>query len=632
MAKQQIESLPKKEKTALTENQTRYLIAASIALFTAIFYLSQNLFYVNNLNDFGEYFIRAEQWLNGQFHWYWGMDKLLTIIELVPLSLYPHDFFDLYRNLQINIIILSSVVIFFFLIKKSDVLPEFRIRALIVLFLITMPFFAFKTIVVDQSQLFTVMLLLFLTTYNNKYLGFMSLLVYIARPESLIIFPLYVVLFFIDKNNRKKILINFISFAILLSVYLYLVVNVLYPGSSIATGYSVEQGIPVLETIINTSVNETIINTGFFSNVLSFLKHGFLMLIKSPVIATVFAMVITQNYLLILFFILGLLFSINDKRMYVFYMFILGYVFLLFVYQGFQSWFPAQEAWTKYKDILHLSNKNIEIVNGRNMDLHLFGHSRYRLFLYPAIAAFIIAGIWHTFYFIQKLTIPKISVPQTKLQNTPYQKFKDFFNINTQKFPQLQFNFRVIAIALIAIFILNNFKAYKGFSKEFKTKAQLNDVYMTDLYHAALKIRETSNYNNTVFIPFVCNSNLSFINEFEVFSGTRYLLMPVCDSVPPWYMINHPQKLSYLTSDSVAVYSPTKFVYFDHLGLDFQKSFNKPTQQYLDSLIRGFKLNYLDSLNIKYVIVNQELKHENLELIYTKNQTLLYLNKSMSGK
>ena len=89
-------------------------------------------------------------------------------------------------------------------------------------------------------------------------------------------------------------------------------------------------------------------------------------------------------------------------------------------------------------------------------------------------------------------------------------------------------------------------------------------------------------------------------------------MAPLCDSCQNMYTINRPDNKYFLSSDEVKEKIPSKTVIFDRYSIDYQKTFEPLTVERINKLFGNFDLNMLDSLTIRYIITNQELKPANL--------------------
>lgn len=615
---------------ALGIEKFRLLLSILILFILYLFYLSQNLFFVNSLNDFDEYFIRAEMWANGDWNWGGGPDKLLSLIEFFSLKWFSTDFLKFYHFTNIILITLMFIALGLFINRKNDALPEFNWKFLIAAFTVLMPFYAVENLTLDESAFLSTMLLFFLCSYNNRYLGFVGLLVYLSRPEGILIVGLYIILLIADKLKRKEILINFISFVVLLTVYKFVESKFLAPGISI-TGDSAIDNYAITNFQQNTS-------SIFFSAIVS--------LLYLPVYTLLYAIEVFQNIPLLLLFCIGFLFSLSNKKMWVFYGIVFGYAFLYLALNGFRNPFDIGIAFKIFDSKLSWITKDIEIANGYNMSFNVFGHSRYRVFLYPSLVAFVIAGISVIINFIRKFsTKQEIAIksikkgklvsksPVNKIQPTKLEipitlKEKIIFYteklVNPFKLPEKNAQSNAVLGVVVVFFILMNFVSYKNFSKPYQSKKQLAE--MNDYYKIALEIRKTKKINDLVLIPNICNCNLNFFGEFEVLSGTRYMLMPVCENCNTMLVGGHPEKKSAITAKEIEEKIPSRAVIFDRYTIDYPKVFNPQTISQINLLFQKFDLIMLDSLNVNYIISQQALNRDGLLLKKQIGQLMLYEN------
>jgi hypothetical protein len=596
-----------------------------IILFFYFLYIAQDLFFVNNLNDFGEYFLRASQWVNGNWYWGSGNDKLLSFFEYLPIKYFGNDFDKIYKFTQILITTFLMGTILLFLLRKNVILPDFRIRLLSTIFLLTMPFFIVETVTVEQGILLTASLILFISTYNLPYMGIVGLIAYLSRPEGLIIVPLYLVFLWIDKTSRKKTLINFLSFLLIFAVYKWFDIHYLNQGTTVVSSYESQ-----------VFSKEVIQETG---NAFVFILSSIYKLIKIPVIIFIYVMSICQNYIIIFFFLVGVFFGWYDKKLIVFYSILILYVLMGYLRVAFKSdLLDIPQMLKIFFEEQEFINKTIKISNGYETELAGIGHSRYFLFLYPTVAIFVVSGIVYLINLVTILTSPS----QKTLHNSNFKKggkiTRGISEINTNQNKQNSFFVKLyafpnkmgmVAIIIAIIFsmaILNHLYAYSSLSKKYSSTAQKQEMYFTDYYKIALKIRESRQINDLVMIANICNCNESFIQEFEVFSGTQYLIMNMCENCLKWPVKNHPVNRGDIEISEIKKLNPTMTVLFDYIYIDYKKTFSKSTIRKSRSLFEKFDLNMFDSLNVRYVVAQQEIKYKTLNLISQYGNIWLYEN------
>lgn len=607
----------------LYSKKAEYIITAGTLLLFFIFYFIQDLFFVTGLNDFDEYFIRAEMWVNGEWNWSGGPDKLLSFLLYFPIKWFQNDFLAIYRFINISFVIILFTITFIFVVRKNEIFPEFFIKLCIAVFFLSMPFFVFKNLTLDASALLGAMILLFFVTYNNKFLGWIGLLVYLARPEGIIIIPFYILFFIIDKKNRKSILINFITFIVVFIGYKYIESKFILGGMSI-TGMS--------------EIDSNIITTAE-SGYLPLIKRAIFSLVYIPVYILFYGMSVLQNYVLYFFYLLGLVVSLLNRRMWIFYVMLGAYAFLYLGLNHFNNPFEFSQAFRVFGDKMQWINDTIAVANGREMEFNIYGHSRYRLFLYPAIAAFIITGV----SFLINLIYLQFNKPRTevvvgrpkggklrKKSETPgssdngpkkvYQFIQACYPTNEKT--------RTIATGILFLFLILNYIAYRGFSKEYTYKAQMETVWMNDIYKLGFDVRKKVKPNDAVFIPNICNCNRGFLAEMMIFSGIRFTLVSVCEDCQDHIVHGHPEKKAYMPSGEIETLIPSRLVFFDRYAIDYQKTFNDSALAQINGLYQNFDLNMLDSLKIKFIITIQELDKPNLVKMNEQGQVKLYENLS----
>ncbi len=626
------------------KDRIKVFVTLLITAFFFIFYQAQNLFFCNNLNDFAEYFLRAEKWVHGEFFWGWGIDKLLSIIEYFPIRWFKNDFFKIYNTTVLLITLLLFTAIPIFLLRKNDALPSFSIKCLAIIVLLSMPVFILQTLTIDQTLVFAVMLIFFLSTYNNPYMGFVGLLVCLSRPEGFLVFGLYLVLIYVDKSKRKQVLINFLSFIAIYAIYQYINLNILNPDLGFFQQYSdntpqVMQSNSVIELAKSVGTN----SRTFW--LLALIKETALAIIYLPLFFFMYAMDVFQNYIYSVFFIIGLIFSVFNKKMYPFIGIIIIYILLIFVSQGFHTYLPLERALEVYLPAMKFFNSSIEMANGYHPEFEVSGHSRYRLFLYFSLVFITVAGMYYsTKYMVSKLIREKLIVTnktgkrsvKPKSMRVASGSFKDKVKLRIisiqefASFKEFKLNELYILCVLLIFFLLNNAAAYKSLAEPFKFENQMKVSNTSDLYQIALKIRETKKPDDIVFLPVLCyNGNESFLVEFEVFSGLKYMLMPVCDSCPTLGAINFPKpRTKGYTVAEIEKMNPSKIVLFEYTVINYKKSFNDSSKVQIDKLFNKFDLTMLDSLRVKYIISTDKvpLNKENLKLTYQKGELQLYQN------
>lgn len=619
------ENIPVIQKLGIEKVQI--YLTGILLIFLYAFYLLQDLFYVNGLNDFDEYFIRTEMWVNGEWNWGGGPDKLLSFIEYLPLHLFQHDFLSFYRTTNIVLSTLLFLATFLFITKKNDLFPSYIVKLCASLLFLTMPFFIFRSLTIDASALLASMLLFFMVSYRSKYMGWLGLLIYLTRPEGIIIILFYLFFLIFDKKHRINIFIHFVSFIILLVAYKLIIAKFVL-GTVTITG---------MPDIDNSTVEY--VSKSYGSLILGALKG----VLYIPQYLFLFGMEILQNNILFFFYLIGIIVSLFNRKLFFFLVLVGGYAFMYMGLNRFQNPFEFHTAFNVFADKMEWLNKTIEIANGRNMEFNVYGHTRYRVFFYPAISVFIIAGALFTIKILykafkkEKTTVLQVqkgkrlkkqatNKEEINKPNTSFWvKMLDFFSLN-----ELPERSNIALPGITIIFLLLNLIAYAGFSKPFRYKNQMKDVYMNEYYKSGFEIRKRMKQDDIVFIPNLCNCNRAFIAEFLIFSGTRYTLIPVCENCNEHLVYGHPEKKSIITAEEIEKIIPSRNVFFDRYAVDYQKTFNDTTVRKIKQLYQKFDLNMLDSLNIHFVITPQDLDKQGLRIIKEIGEVKLYENQRLN--
>ncbi len=565
------------------------LIGLLFCIIYLLIYLSADIFKVDDGNDFGEYFVRAERWARGDWWWKAGSDKLLSFVEMFAIKLYPHNFLDIYRTIQISLISITIFSVFIFIVSKTKAFPGFYSKIILSAFFLAMPYFMFKVVSVDQSILFTALLLLFFGTYNNKFLGVVALLLFISRPEAVILFPFYILFFIIDKENRKNIAINFGSFIILLIAYKY------FDGIMNASDY--------IEFAVVEERYEKLWAFDF-----KFIGGLVFYTLSAPLRAYFYSFEILQNYLLIAFFTVGIIFAVRKKEYWAFYGIFIFYSLMVIAFNP--DWqFP-------YRETLDATLPTLKFFNTEISFNHVpYGHSRYRVFLYPAMAAFVIFGFVKTINFITYYLRKNKSAKNTgnkKLRKTKVQPIEEIVLKNS--FPSnlgiLIFIFILCACSMFAISFIKFNDVYSA--KEI-------DKRLNPLYLLSLDLRGIADANDIVMLDDMCDGACgSTVSQVTVFSGVRYFLLRICDNCPGVWMKNHPENKILWKNEEIKEQHPSWIFYYDYFNVNYGK-----TIENADKLNRLFEYHFddLNDLNVKYIINTKK----------TNQDTIFQLIKEIQG-
>ncbi len=572
----------------LTIRRNQYLLSAGLIVIFAIIYFLPKLFVVNDGNDFGEYFVRAERWARGDWWWGGGSDKLLSFMEYLPIVFFPKDFIAIYRSIQlisISLILLSSFV---FLIRKNAFLPPFTIRIFIVIAYLSMPFMMFKSIAVDQSLLFTAMLLLFLGTYNIPWLGVVSLLVFISRPESPVIFPLYIVFFIFDKSNRKNILINFISFLIILALYKYF-----------------DAKMNPVEYVEYSILGKNVTGIFTFTNLMKVALN----VLSVPLIIIIFCMEILQNYVAVIFLLIGLIFSIREKKMYAFYTILITYIFLIIALNP--TWdFPFAKSFKVIFENTRLFNDKIAF------DFVDYGHSRYRVFLYPSIAAFIIFGILYTLDYVSVALFPDVQAAKNKTVKSK-KNTKE-----SNKTPHIQEIFVVVGIIAITSLLAYNYITAFPKSVDDYTYDGVMPQKIHPAYKLALRMRAEHTPEDYMMMDDMCDGSCgSFTSIMTIFSGIRYIYVKVCDNCPGVWIRHDPKNRVWMPKAEMDSLNPSWIVLYDYFTVHYPRTINN---QELHKRVFQYYYTALDSAKVKYIMNTKISNVDKFVLKYKEDNINIY--------
>ncbi|MEY3386038.1 MAG: hypothetical protein RIR53_849, partial [Bacteroidota bacterium] len=150
----------------------RFLIAGVAMAAIGVFYALQDLFLVNNNNDFGEYMMRAENWRAGVFTFTGGTDVLLSVVEYFALLAHPHDFMAFYGLAKTILLLILLGSAYAFIVRNNPMLPDFWVKLGTVILACSIPHFIMATRTIDQTLLFGACLLLWMATYDIPWAGF----------------------------------------------------------------------------------------------------------------------------------------------------------------------------------------------------------------------------------------------------------------------------------------------------------------------------------------------------------------------------------------------------------------------------------------------------------------------------
>jgi len=594
-------------------NRVKIILAALALLSIYIFYLTRNLFFVNTLNDFNLYFNRAQEGMNDTWVWAGASDRLLlSLIEYIPLKLFTNDFLLIYKTIiaLIATLLVSACALFVFV--KNDLLPNFYVKLLSVAFLLSMPYFMIASITVEQSMLFATMLLFFLVSYRNKYLGVVGYLVILARPEGIIVVALYIAMLIFDKSYRKNIFINFLTFIVIFVGMRYWEHKVLFANTAV-------NAIPELNNLKQ-------IDAG---NIFSVLGRIYML----PVNIILYALEILQNWFAFILFLVGIVVSYKNKSTYIFYMVMIAYVGMGMVF--FAKTSGSQMPYINFLlSKVAFLNDHIEISNGFNPQMYAVeSNSRYRLILYPSVAVFVVAGIVFIYqmlvrftqnYFLTKETVKQtVTKPVEKSKSKTSQKSETKTTV-IQKFNPTKF-FTVIALPIIifVFLIANNVNAYDNSTVTYGYEYQIRNLH--PMYKAAILLRKNVKWNDMIMIDDLCEgSSAQFPALFLVYSGCHNMFIRICpNSGSTYFCHDHPQKTTSIADAEIYKLNPQGFVYLKHNAIFYKENFEGNASEQINNIFK-YDDAAMTSLKVKYIITSKQLSADKFEKLNEVDNLKIY--------
>lgn len=563
--------------------EKHWIISITVTGIIASFYFNIYLFLMSNDNDFGEYFIRAEHWSEGILYWRDGSDKLLSFIEFIAIKLSNvNDFVDIYHKINNLITILMLGTIFLYLTNKNTFNVDFKTRVLTMLFVFSLPFFILKGRTVDQSYLFGITLLLWISVYHIK--GFSSiaaLLVFTARPEGVMIIPLFFLVFIIDKSNRKNVIINFIIFILILCGYkLFDIYNI---SNTYQTQLTYQEYELVSNSISLASISKEVAN-----------------ILLIPLSYLILALVVLKSYLYFGFFVVGVLASLKEKRYYIYHCIPILYILMISILLN-EVIFESRG----FEFIGSYMTHNISFfphVPGSSRGTPIFSQERYVLFLYPFISIFVVNGVFNAIKLIQH-TLAGIRLRFVKY-NTP------------------------IVTYIVLFFSIVNLGYFYQDSINYKQQVVLQRLSPLDSIGLALRKHRDSILNSVVIYDFCEAQGGSSLINFLVLSGVLTSYTKICSNSRDVWVKGHPrwvekQGMGYPHSYQDLLHCSTgelsaeinKHMNFkiDRAYIDYEFTVNN--KQKINSLFEKPNHRILTNLSIDYVISRRKITLEGITLI-----------------
>jgi len=568
--------------TVIAKKHSITLISVVITLIIGIFYFNQQLYVINNANDFGEYFLRAEFWSEGILHWRGGSDKLLSLIEYIAIQISGHhDFQTIYDNINNIITLLMLLAIFAFLINKNPLAPEFHVRALTILFVFTLPAFILKGRVGDQTYLFGIMLLLWVSTYHILILSsIISVLTFLARPEAIIIIPLFFLVFFLDKHQRKKIIVNFVVFLLLLLAYKSF-------DHSLSTQVYRE-----IQMIKSAGILDLTNQEMYILALVNF--------IKIPLHYLIIALLILKSYFYLFFFIIGTVVTLRDKH-YTFFLAIpLLYLLIYFLLAPTKIHDYAQMK--PYLD--NIANTTYHVIHSWGIRAPLISQERYIVFLYPFLAIFVVKGILYFGYRI-------------------YCIFCDYKVFNGIKI------YYIIASIILICLSLVNITQFIQFKREKHLDSFQIQISALNKAGTVIRNKKTSLFNTVIIYDFCDPESGSALSIFEVFSGVINVYTKLCTQppIPPQIYgyppeLLQPHQVGRIPSDKIDTINAQHNFKFYFAAIDYP--FTAKNKEKINALFRRPTVSLLKKYAIDFIISQNRLNLDKLELLGREGDYYIY--------
>ncbi|MBU3679717.1 MAG: hypothetical protein FGM32_08955 [Candidatus Kapabacteria bacterium] len=537
----------------------RFLIAGVAMAAIGVFYAMQDLFAVDNLNDFGEYMMRAENWRAGTFTFTGGTDVLLSVVEYLALLVHPHDFMAFYGLAKTLLLVILLGSAYAFIVRNNPVLPDFWVKLGTVLLACSIPHFIMATRTIDQTLLFGACLLLWMATYDIPWAGFIGVLTFLSRPEAVIIVPLTVLLYVIHTERRKQILINAGMFIVLL-VAAKLTMQSMTPSQ----GAGGPQELGFLDKI----------SLDWFTGLLSHI-------IKIPAVLAMYAMECFQSIGFFILFLIGLIVSARQRSAWL--MYAIPVAFLL----AYAIMYADSEAksYSFFTSIIRSMTleKDYFIVNAFNKFDSQIGHGRYRLALYPALSFFVISALA---FIVRRFTRTSARARYTGPA--------------------------IVASALLCSTLFIGLK-YPSVERAYDTKQKVSKLH--PVYRIALELRKSAVQDGRIYIAGFCdNSTGSFMNEFGVFSGIREMVARVCPTATFWQK-GRAEPLSCQDYIQTHPYNPDAVMVFRDGSVNQEQISDPRLCSVLQRIERELDPSALRDGRVTHVIAGQQIKLPHLHQV-----------------
>lgn len=237
------------------------------------------------------------------------------------------------------------------------------------------------------------------------------------------------------------------------------------------------------------------------------------------------------------------------------------------------------------------------------------------------MATFVIQGFYQLSYWAAIYATPlftKKKITEVKLKH----KKKTITKKKTEKieiFSRQQIAY--LLLSLLMLFVISyNLNVYSRFKQPYKFTTQWKQT--NAVYKLAAEIRKNHNINDKIFIEAYCeSSDGQFPTMIATYSGVYDIMLRLCDKAS-MRVKKHPEGKKRITYEEIKDKGTFGFVIVHSTVIDYERSF-APT------VISNFKNLYkpeaLDSIGIRYIISQRNLKEKFPQLELKKTEGNLFL-------
>lgn len=523
-------------------------------------YLTYNVWWVDNHNDFGEYLTRAEQWSRGLFTWSGGSDKLLSLLELIPAYLFPRNLAALYIFTKLILLSLLGISLLLFLVSSNRNLPNWHIRLLAVLIVLIHPVFAIISTSVDPSIPFLICLLLFVSFYKHRYISVgLAIIVAYSRPEGVLVFPLFVLLGLLENKEVRRDIFRSALGSVSIFISLKTCEVLLFGGT---------QEFDIISSAAEIGLWKSVVNLLFI-----------------PVVPVIFASEIFPSYPCMLIFLLGYVINIGNKRYWAIYgILLLQSILTAILYHsaGLILVDKVGPAWSR----LAWWGAPLSVTIGNDQVLG----ARYVIPYYPFLAIFLVSGA-SLFYFGAVKTLSGLFPQHARPRG------RSIF---------------VTAAAIVACGMLLT-SLQRGYQELVISGKYFWPYNISSLSRAAIQIRALRAAEDAVFFDGVCDdTNGSLLSEFSVHSGVMWKYIAICEGRSAFGYVDSVQRI--LKSEDIDQIGSDRFGIFHDFTLDVTKTRDALLNGTLHAL-RGLDGDALGKHRVRFVISKSKFSRTHLKYL-----------------